>query len=112
MADVIKLGAANGNQPDPIRVDLYDKPFTLRRVTRSVQQEIERVEKALRDADDGDTVVDLLGEGMDALLKPDQHRTPAKKLIADRWKADELSVGDVNRFFIDLQEKAAAERPR
>lgn len=111
MSDVIKLGAPNGNQPEPLRVDLYDKQFTLRRVTRSVQREIERVELALREADDGDTVVDLLAEGMDALLKPDQHRTTARKLISDRWKADELSVGDVNQFFLDLQEKAAAERP-
>lgn len=110
MADVIKLGG-NGNQPDPIRVDLFDKQFTLRRVTRSVQRELERVEKAIREADDGDTVVGLLGEGMDAMLKPEQHRTSAKKLIGDRWESDELSIGDVNQLFVDLQEKAAAERP-
>lgn len=116
MSDVIKLGALNGNAPEPVKVDLFDKAFTLRRVTRSVQLGLEKVQAELdrlgRDGEvTGDNLVATFGEGLDVLLKPDQHRTPAKKIIVAQWESDELDLDQITAFFYKLQEDAAANRP-
>lgn len=118
MTDPIKF-AANGNQPEPRSVELFDKKFTLRRVTRSVQIELEKAQRELnaliaRDEDESvtaDALVACFAEAVDALLKPDEHRTAAKKIIGEKWQQDEITLAEIRGFADQLQEDAAAERP-
>lgn len=95
-------------------VELFDKSYRLRPITRSVQKNLEQVQSKLNSLDeegDADTVVDLLSDGLDALLAIEgQHRTSAKKMIVERWNADKLSLEQITGYFERLQE-AAVQRP-
>lgn len=103
----------NGNlAAEPTVVDLFDKKYRLKPITRSVQKGLEAVQDKLsglgEDAD-GDAVVDVITDGFDVLLGIEgQHRTSAKKLLLSKWNADELAVDQLEQFFEALQEAAAA----
>jgi vacuolar-type H+-ATPase subunit E/Vma4 len=109
---VIRIGA--DNLPDPDVVELFDHKFTVRRVTRSVQKGLETVDKKLRamgNEEDGDKIVALMAEGLDSLLAPNGKATPAKKVLADAWKADELSLDQLSSLYESVQESAAKRPP-
>jgi hypothetical protein len=113
MADVAL--SLNGQRPEMPLVDVFDKPFRLRSITRSVEQTLGALDKKRRalDEDDAnaDAVVELLSSVLDAMLTPEGHKTAAKTLVVAKWKADELSLGDIARFTEQLQETAVKQRP-
>jgi hypothetical protein len=108
----------NGNlDEEPVIVELFGKAYRLKPITKTVQKNLEKVtadlNSAFADEDaDGDRIVKVLAEGIDALLGIEgAHRTPAKKVILDRWDADKLSVTQLNQIFEGLQEQEATARP-
>jgi hypothetical protein len=99
-------------------LDVFDLAYRLGPVTRSVQKELHKaqteIERLMDDPEeDGDKIVAQIASILDALLKPEGNNTiPAKKLVVDKWKADELDVAALQQFSRDLQEQAAnASRP-
>lgn len=109
---VIRIGT--DNRPEPDVVELFDHQFTVRRVTRSVQKGLEAVDRKLRTMDDdaeGDQVVALMTEGLDVLLEPKTGKVPAKKVLGDAWKADDLSLDQINQLYEGVQESAAKRPP-
>lgn len=109
---VIRIGA--DTRPEPDIVELFDHKFTVRRVTRSVQKALEAVDKKLREmgeSADGDKVIAIMSEGLDAMLEPNGKQAPAKKVLADAWKADELSLDQLNQLYESVQESASKRPP-
>lgn len=109
---VIRIGT--DNRPEPDIVELFDHQFTVRRVTRSVQKGLEAVDRKLCTMDDdaeGDQLVALMSEGLDALLEPKTGKVTAKKVLGDAWKADELSLDQINQLYESVQESAATRPP-
>jgi hypothetical protein len=99
-------------------LDVFDHAYRLQAVTRSVQKILHqaqvRMDELMRDPEeDGDGIVEQAAIILDALLKPEgNNKTTAKKLVMDKWKADELDVASLHGFSTDLQEQAAkASRP-
>lgn len=112
MATIIKIGT--GTSPEPDVVELFDHRFTVKRVTRSVQKGLEGVDKKLRamgDSDDADKIVALMAEGLDALLAPNGSGVPAKKVLTDAWKADDLALDQINQLYEQVQESATKRPP-
>lgn len=112
----IRLGGED-NAPEPVEVYLFEHKYLLRRITRSVQKQLEKVDKKLKttvaadDGEDSDRVVAVLGEGLAALLQNNGTESPdPKKVITDSWKADELDLRQLEELYDGLQE-AAMERP-
>lgn len=111
MAKRISLADLAGEATE---VDLFGHIYTVRQVTRSVQKKLEGVEKKLRDAleaDDADKVIDIIIGGLDALLEPGEESPPVGKSLRDAWKADRLSINEINRLYESIQETAADDRP-
>lgn len=105
MPEKLKLGTPDG--ADVVEVELFDETntFTLKPITRSVQKVLEKVDDDVTAATDGDSVVAAVADGLGALLAPSNgNKAGAKKLILEKWKADELSVQQIMRFFEELQE--------
>lgn len=115
MSDVPVLSLGGNEASERPVVDVYGKQFTLRRITRSVEKALSQADRNMRSNDedaDGDAVVGILADVMDALLAPaNGHRTTAKKLVMDQWNADKLSLDQVKKFADALQEQAVADRP-
>jgi hypothetical protein len=108
----IRIGA--DNLPEPDTVELFDHKFTVRRITRSVQKGLEAVDRKLQasqDEEDADKIVGLMAEGLDALLAPNGKQTPAKKVLVDAWKADDLSLDQMRSLYEQVQESAALRPP-
>ncbi len=108
----------NGNlDVDPVPVELFGKTYSIRQVTKTVQKRLEDIQDRLNQAAqnddaDGDAVVAILADGIDALLAIEgQHRTPAKKVLMDRWEADKLSLTQLQQIFEGLQEEELEARP-
>ena len=111
MATIIKIGA---DRPEADCVELFDHKFKVKRVTRSVQKGLEAVDKKLRatdDNEDADKIVALMAEGLDALLEPNGGGVPAKKVLVDLWKADDLSLDQINELYEGVQESATKRPP-
>lgn len=115
-ARTIRLGGAD-NAPEPVEVYIFEHKYHLRRITRSVQKQLEKIDKRLTalsqgpDGDDSDKVVAILGEGLGALLQDNGTESPdPKKVITDSWKGDTLDLTQLNELYEELQE-AATERP-
>lgn len=103
-----RLALGTTSTEEVVEVDVFGALFTLKPVTRSVQKVLEKVEEELQGATTGDQMADAFAEGLGALLAPaNGNRAGAKKLISDKWKADELSLDQITRFFTDLQEASA-----
>ena len=114
MARTIVIGGDNA--PDPDVVILFDQKFTVRRITRSVQKALEKVEPRIaeefKDPDgDSDKLVSLLAEGIDALLAPDGHAKHAKAVLTGAWKDDRLGIDDLADLYNGLQNTKAEDRP-
>ena len=115
---VIRVGG--DNRPEPDTVEMFDHKFTVRRVTRSVQKDLEQVEKKLRaaqreiasgeDETDGDAIVGLLCEGISAVLAPNGKQTAAKTVLMKAWKDEALDIADFWDLYERVQE-SAAKRP-
>lgn len=112
----LSLGGVDQDDSRPL-VDVFGQAYRLRSVTRSVQRALDKVDKELKvltndDDADGDGLVALLADAIDAMAAPEgNNKVPAKKLIVEKWKADELSLDGLRRFSDQLQEQAVADRP-
>lgn len=109
---VIRIGGENVPEPDV--VEMFEHRFTVRRVTRSVQTALETVDKKLRALDEsveGDKLVGLMAEGLDAMLAPNGKGKAAKTVLMDAWKADDLSLDQVNQLYEGVQESATKRPP-
>ena len=108
----LSLGGVN-RDARPI-VDVFDRAYRLKAVTRSVQKALDKVQKDIEafyadDDADGEKFAALVAAAIDELLEPEgNNRTRAKTLILEKWKADELQIDELRRFFDDLQERAVA----
>jgi len=106
------LGGVN-RDARPI-VDVFERAYRLKAVTRSVQKALDKVQKDIEafyadDDADGEKFAPLVAAAIDELLEPEgNNRTRAKTLILEKWKADELQIDELRRFFDDLQERAVA----
>lgn len=113
MALVLSLG--NDQRPEPDTVELFGHTFAIRRVTRSVQKNLEQVDKALAampDDSGGDDVVAAMSDGLDALLEPqDGKGKHAKTVLQDAWKRDLLGLDQLNDLYAAVQESAAKRPP-
>lgn len=112
MGRTITVGG--GNAPDPDVVELFDRRYTVREVTRSVQKKLESAEQKLKaladDEDDADKVMAVMAEGIDVLLAPVDHDEPARKVLVQAWKDDRMSLGAFQRLYADIQE-SSEQRP-
>jgi hypothetical protein len=108
----IRLGGED-NTPEPVEVYLFEHKYLLRRITRSVEKNLNKIDKKLKELedDDSDKVVAIMGEGLTALLQNNGTESPdPKKVITDAWKADDLALHQLQDLYDGLQE-AAMERP-
>jgi len=86
-------------------VELYDRIFVTRPVTKSVQKNLEPVLEKLNGAQAADAAMLAIAEGLDLLLMPaNGQRTSASKLVQENWDAEKLELGDLVVFFEDIQE--------
>lgn len=111
MASVIRIGP--DTLPERDTVDIFDHKFTIRRVTRSVQKKLEAADRKVVESqrgDDSDKFVAALVAGLDELLEPDGDGKPAKTVLLDLWKKDQLSLDQFNELYEGIQE-AAVKRP-
>jgi hypothetical protein len=118
MSEAIKpLSLGGVDRDDRPIVDVFERAYRLKSITRTVQRSLDKVDKDMRalmadDDADGDQLVGLLADAIDGLLEPEgNNRIPAKKVVLEKWKADELSLDGLRRFADDLQERAVAARP-
>lgn len=112
MSRRVTLGAETPKKGADIEVELYDHLYTGRPITRSVQVALDGLDEKLDQATTGDAAVHVFAEMLDVLLTPaNGKRKTAGKVILEQWEKDELSVGQIGRFFEQVQE-AAAEGPR
>lgn len=109
---IIRIGADTGPEPDV--VELFEHRFTVRRVTRSVQKQLEATDKKLRALDDSiesDRLITIMAEGLDVLLQPNGDKVAAKKVLVDAWKADQLALDQINQLYESVQESATKRPP-
>lgn len=98
-------------------VDVFDRAYRLRAITRSVEKGLSKAGREIdalmkEDDADGDQLVSLLADVLDAMLEPEgTNRTKAKTVVMEKWKADDLSLDGLRRFADELQERAVAARP-
>ena len=86
---------------ESVEVDLWGAVFHTQRVTRSLEKEIARLEKAAEAVDPGDidAEVRLLVEMLDVLLVPeDGKRKKASAHIIEKWEADEITRAELLGF--------------
>jgi hypothetical protein len=100
----ISLGAGSF---EGVQVDLWGHAYKTVRITRSVQNNVDKSLRKLDDAETADAAVKVLADVIDARLVPENGAGPASKLIMEKWKADDLSLDQLQKFQADLEEAEA-----
>jgi hypothetical protein len=100
----ISLGAGTF---EGVEVDLWGSLYKTVRITRSVQNKVDKALKKLDDTQDADAAVKVLADVIDARLEPQNGAGPPSKLIVEKWKTDELSLDQLQQFQADLDEAEA-----
>ena len=97
---------------EAIEVELWDRVFAVRPITRSVQNKVDELQAKLNAAADADEAVALFAEQIGTLAEPTggQKKT-ASAVIVEKWEADELEMAQIAAFVEQVQEAAAAGRP-
>jgi hypothetical protein len=110
---VLRLGTDTA--PERPQVDVFGHLYRLRSITRSVQAGLQKAYEAMdamQAEADADKVIAQLAEVFDVLLEPEEHKTKAKTVLVQKWKADELAMGAIRQFAQKLEEQAVeADRP-
>ena len=110
---------------DVVLVNLLDRTYRLRPVTRSVEKQLigirtkidaigaqARTDQEFDEEAALDQLVDLWTDGIDALLLIEgSHRTSAKKALLVEWEADKITPGTISGYFDQLQQDEAEARP-
>lgn len=99
--------------PEADQFDIYDLAYAVKRLTRSVQMALDKVDESLvpllsGDGSDSDKIVALMAEGISAMLAPVGHQKTAKTWLVELWKKDTLSLDEVHRLYSGIQDSAAA----
>jgi hypothetical protein len=106
-------------------VELFDKTYRLKPITRSVQKQMHAIQKKSQDLaqraqeDDAfdeeaglDEEVGYFIELIDLLLEIDGgHRTSAKKLLMGKWESDEITFPQIQSYLEQLQQDEVEARP-
>lgn len=103
-----------GKAPETLDVDIEiaDRVFSLRPITRSVEALLNVAETNAQQATSGDDLVAAFAETLDALLIPqDGQRKKAGAFISEQWQADTFGLPQIETFMRQVQEAAAAGRP-
>lgn len=96
---------------EPTTVELFGSEYRVLAMTRSTQKKFEAAEKTLEGLEneaDSDKAVTTLAGVIDSLLAPVESGPAAKKVIADAWKRDELSLGQLRALNNRVQEASLA----
>jgi hypothetical protein len=112
MAMARKLSAAD--LFDTLEVDLWGNNYTLREITRSVNDRLTEAQAKVDKLDDdspGDEIAEAVIGVADVLLAPaGSDVPPAAEVLGKRWEADELGLDWLQAFAESLQEEAGARR--
>jgi hypothetical protein len=100
----ISLGAGTF---EGVEVDLWGSLYKTVRITRSVQNKVDNSLKKMDEDMTADQAVKVLADVIDARLEPQNGAGPPSKLIMEKWKADELSLDQLQQFQSDLDEAEA-----
>lgn len=93
----------------PVEVDLWGTVYRTVPVTRSVQKKLDALSGDIEAAgDDGDKVIEAIGQLLDALFEKTTAAKRASVLVSKKWKADELQFDRLLAFLSELRQ---AERP-
>lgn len=96
------------NPFEAIEVELWDVIYKTVRPTRSVELKVFELEAKADQATDLDEMVDILAQIFDAGLEPvNGSKTKPSTLIKKKWKADEVTVDDLQRVSRQIQEEQA-----
>ena len=108
----ISLGGQAAKPVERTEIELWDRVFVTRPITKSVERQILDLEAKLEQAASSDDAVALFGELIDALTEPTggQKKT-ASAVIVEKWEADKLEMAQIAAFVEQVQEAAAAGRP-
>lgn len=97
---------------EAVELELWERVFVLKPITRSVQRAADEIQQKLADEDDSDEAVRLFGELLDAISKSTNgQRKTAGQLINEKWLADELSLTALAQFVEQVREAADQQRP-
>ncbi len=98
-----------GTAYEPVEVDLWDVQYTTVPLTRSVSLKTDSVQDRINAAVDQDELVAAIGDLLDLRLQPTVKgsRKP-KTLVAEKWKADAVTIDQLFAFLANLGE---ADRP-
>ena len=93
---------------EPVTINMFGVSYQLRGVTRSRLARLAKVRPALERLEGGDLddkSVEALAEFADLFLEPVDDAPPAKKLLADRWRNDELEAQELGALVGVLAEQ-------
>lgn len=111
MSPRLELGGTNGWHPEEIGV--FGKVYTTRRVSRSVNKQINEINEKIRAAAGDDEAFEALAELMDLLLEPEKgKRKKAGDVLREKWEADELFLDQINAFSESVVEAAMSPPTR
>jgi hypothetical protein len=91
---------------EPVEVDLWGSEYRTRARTRTVQKQVQEKLAAFYASEDDDESVKLLGEAFDAWFEPVGDAGKPSELVASKWEADELTVGQLLGFLDSLGDEA------
>jgi hypothetical protein len=106
----VTLGA--GAPERTVEVELWDRVFVSRPVTRSISKRMRELEEQRIQAESDDEAMRAWAELMSLLTVPTNgQKKPAGQLILEKWEAEELSLGQIASFVEQLQDAALEARP-
>lgn len=97
-----------------VEVELWEHMYTIRPITRSVQQSIEEIQAQTAQAqadqppDVGDVMAKLMADLIGARLLPLEEAPPAADVVYEKWTADEISDSQLIQLNADIQEAGEA----
>lgn len=97
-----------GGDYHPVEVDLWGKQFVTVPATRSVSEKAEPLIDKLNEATDLEDIVKGIGALLDIKLNPVEGAKKASTLVREKWKADEVTIDQLNKLLDDIRE---ADRP-
>ena len=99
---------------DDVEVDLWDNAYTMRTVTRTIADRLDKAQKKANELDpatvsNNEAAKTLIGL-VDILLEPAAGVVTAGKLLTDLWTEDKLGLDWLTAFAEALQGEASARR--
>jgi hypothetical protein len=93
----------------PVEVDLWGTVFEAKPLSRSLSGDWDEAMQRVWEAENDDDSVRLLGAALDIRLKPTGGgKKKPSAVLAEKWKADKLTVPQVNAFIQALNKADAS----